>query len=44
MSEYVQFGLAMALMIALMIGSYWFVLAPSQGERQQAKASDRKAD
>ena len=43
MSEYVQFGLAMALMIAILIGSYWFVLAPSRGEKQQAKESERKS-
>ena len=44
MSEYVQFGLAMALMIALLIGSYWFVLSPSRGEKQQEKESERKAN
>lgn len=45
MSEYVQFGLAMALMVALLLGSYWFVLSSSsKGERQQSKESDRKAD
>ena len=44
MSEYVQFGLAMALMLALLIGSYWFVLSPSRGERQQSKESDQKAN
>ena len=44
MSEYVQFGLAMALMLALLIGSYWFVLSPSRGEMQQSRESDRKAD
>ena len=44
MSEYVQFGLAMVLIIGLLLGSYWFVLSPSQGEKQQAKESDRKAN
>jgi hypothetical protein len=44
LSEYVQFGLAMALMIALLLGSYWFVLSPSRGEKQQAKESERQAD
>ena len=44
MSEYVQFGLAMALMIALLLGSYWFVLSPSRAEKQQEKESERKSD
>ena len=44
LSEYVQFGLAMALMIGLLLGSYWFVLSPSRGEKQQSKESDQKAD
>lgn len=45
MSEYIQFGLAMALMVALLLGSYWFVLSSSsRSERQQSKESDRKAD
>ncbi len=44
MSEYVQFGLAMALMLAILIGSYWFVLSPSRGEKQQAKESEQKAN
>ena len=44
MSEYAQFGLAMTLMIALLVGSYWFVVAPSRGEKQRSKASDQRAD
>ncbi len=44
MSEYIQFGLAMALMIALLLGSYWFVLSPSRGEKQQSKKSDQKSN
>ena len=43
MSEYVQFGLAMTLMLGLLIGSYWFVLAPSRAEAQQAKESERRS-
>ena len=43
MSEYVQFAGAMALMVAILIGSYWFVLyAPdSPGRRQRERAAQR---
>lgn len=31
MSEYIQFGIAMALMVAILIGSYWFVIYSPAG-------------
>ncbi|HKH75903.1 MAG TPA: hypothetical protein VKA51_02985 [Rubrobacteraceae bacterium] len=42
MSEYVQFVIAMVLMVAFLIGSYWFVLyAPgSPGRRQRERQAE----
>jgi hypothetical protein len=34
-SEYLEFAIAMVLFIAVLLGSYWFLLAPAgQGEKQ----------
>ena len=34
-SEYLEFAIAMVLFIAVLLGSYWFLLAPAgQGEEQ----------
>ena len=43
MSEYVQFAGAMVLMVAILIGSYWFVLyAPgSPGRRDRERVAER---
>ena len=43
LSEYVQFVIAMVLMVAFLIGSYWFVLyAPgSPGRRQRERQAER---
>jgi hypothetical protein len=43
LSEYVQFMGAMVLMVAFLIGSYWFVLhAPgSPGRRQRERQAAR---
>jgi len=43
LSEYVQFVGAMGLMVAFLIGSYWFVLyAPgSPGQRQRERRAER---
>ncbi len=43
LSEYVQFVGAMVLMVAFLIGSYWFVLyAPgSPGRRQRERQAER---
>ena len=39
LSEYVQFVGAMVLMVAFLIGSYWFVLyAPGRRQRERAGA------
>ena len=39
LSEYVQFTGAMVLMVAALIGSYWFVLyAPGRPQRERAAA------
>ena len=40
MSEYVQFGEAMILFIAILIGSYFFVLT-SPGARENETPSER---
>ena len=44
LSEYVQFVGAMVLMVAFLIGSYWFVLyAPgSPGRRQREQQVERE--
>ena len=44
LSEYVQFVIAMVLMVAFLIGSYWFVLyAPgSPGRRQREQQVERE--
>jgi hypothetical protein len=44
LSEYVQFVGAMVLMVAFLIGSYWFVLyAPgSPGRRQRERQAERE--
>ena len=44
LSEYVQFVGAMVLMLAFLIGSYWFVLyAPgSPGRRQREQQDERE--
>jgi cbb3-type cytochrome oxidase subunit 3 len=43
LSEYAQFVGAMVLMVAFLIGSYWFVLyAPgSPGRRQRERQAER---
>jgi hypothetical protein len=34
-SEYLEFAIAMVLFIAVLLGSYWFLLAPAgQGEKR----------
>jgi hypothetical protein len=34
-SQYLEFAIAMVLFIAVLLGSYWFLLAPAgQGEEQ----------
>jgi membrane glycosyltransferase len=34
-SEYLEFAIAIVLFIAVLLGSYWFLLAPAgQGEKQ----------
>jgi hypothetical protein len=47
-SEYVQFAAAMVLFIAILIGSYWFVLyspgSPSQRQREREAAREREVD
>ncbi len=44
LSEYVQFAVAMVLMVLFLIGSYWFVLyAPgSPGQRQRENQAERE--
>jgi hypothetical protein len=44
LSEYMQFVGAMVLMVAFLIGSYWFVLyAPgSPGRRQRERQAERE--
>ena len=48
MSEYVQFAAAMVLFIAILIGSYWFVLyspgSPSRRQRERVAEREREAD
>ncbi len=44
LSEYVQFVIAMVLMVLFLIGSYWFVIyAPgSPGRRQREQQAERE--
>ncbi|MDQ4001285.1 MAG: hypothetical protein M3283_09855 [Actinomycetota bacterium] len=48
MSEYVQLAGAMVLFIAILIGSYWFVLyspgSPSRRQREREAEREREAD
>ncbi len=46
LSEYVQFVIAMALMVAFLIGSYWFVMySPgSPGRRQRERLAERGSE
>ena len=45
MSEYVQFTGAMVLMVAALIGSYWFVLyAPGRPQRERATGRERGSE
>ncbi|MBA2442330.1 MAG: hypothetical protein H0V53_08000 [Rubrobacter sp.] len=39
-NEYVQFVLAMILFLAILIGSYWFVYAPTR--RRNRDSEDRR--
>jgi hypothetical protein len=43
LSEYVQFAVAMVLFIAILIGSYWFVLysPESTGRREERRRAAR---
>ena len=46
LSEYVQFAGAMVLMIATLIGSYWFVLysPESTGRREERRRAGRESE
>ena len=33
-TEYLQFAGALVFFLAILIGSYWFVYVPNQGERK----------
>lgn len=42
MSEYVQFGLAMILMVAILIGSYWFVIYSPAGRSMTGQKDEER--
>lgn len=42
MSEYIQFAAAMALMVAILIGSYWFVIYSPKGPSASGRAEHRQ--
>ncbi len=48
MSEYVQFAVLMALMVAILIGSYGFLLkasgSPNQAEKERQSRRESEAD
>ena len=48
MSEYVQFAGAMVLMLAMLIGAYWFVLyapgSPGRSQNERAKERERGSE
>jgi cbb3-type cytochrome oxidase subunit 3 len=33
-TEYLQFAAALVFFLGILIGSYWFVYVPNQGERE----------
>jgi cbb3-type cytochrome oxidase subunit 3 len=47
-SEYVQFAGTMVLFLAILIGSYWFVLyspgSPSRRQREREATREREVD
>lgn len=40
-SEYAQFGMVVVFMLAILIGSYWFVVIPPRRERNK---TDERSD
>jgi hypothetical protein len=40
-SEFVQFVAALVLFLAILIGSYWFVMAPSRDNHKRRKRRSR---
>ena len=34
-TEYLQFGGALVLFLGILVGSYWFVYAPSGGKKEE---------
>ena len=34
-TEYLQFGGALVLFLGILVGSYWFVYAPSGGQKEE---------
>ena len=40
-SEYLEFAIAMVLFVAILVGSYLFVLTPSQSGQQRGRRGER---
>ena len=43
-SEYVEFAIAMVLFVAILVGSYLFVLTPSQSGQQRGRREERGSE
>lgn len=39
-SEYAQFGMALVFFLAILIGSYWFVVTPTRRQEKKERESD----
>jgi ABC-type branched-subunit amino acid transport system permease subunit len=42
LSEYIQFAAAMVLMVAILIGSYWFVIYSPAGRSMSGQKDDER--
>jgi hypothetical protein len=40
-SQYVKFAIMLVLFLAILVGSYWFVMVPPGSERQEEKETER---
>jgi hypothetical protein len=43
-SEYLEFAIAMVLFVAILVGSYLFVLTPSQSGQQRGRREERGSE
>jgi predicted membrane-bound spermidine synthase len=43
-SQYVKFAIMMVLFLAILVGSYWFVMVPPGGERQERERQEGETE